>query len=219
VWEGFLWSPRLYNPLLNAFKNDLLETARHCPEIGEHDRQYISFLTYAALDPADTFTTAELNDAFSALPQDGLRESVSALVSALEGAGEQREQYWLNRVKPFWGKIWPKSRDLISEPIAESLAHLAIAARGEFPGALTVLKDWLLPLDYPRYITHLLYEATLVSRFPEEALCLIDAIIGNQSWPSEEIGLCLDQIEKASPSLAQDGRMVRLQDYLRRREN
>jgi hypothetical protein len=32
TWEGFLWSPRLYRPLLAALKNDFLDTALHYRE-------------------------------------------------------------------------------------------------------------------------------------------------------------------------------------------
>ena len=33
VWEGFLWAPRLYRPLLIAFKENFLDTAHHYSEI------------------------------------------------------------------------------------------------------------------------------------------------------------------------------------------
>lgn len=36
VWEGFLWSPRLYPPLLLAIRSPFLETAGHYSELGEH---------------------------------------------------------------------------------------------------------------------------------------------------------------------------------------
>jgi hypothetical protein len=44
AWEGFLWSPRLYRPLLEASKQDFLETARHYAELGEGGRQYAAIL-------------------------------------------------------------------------------------------------------------------------------------------------------------------------------
>ena len=50
VWEGFLWSPRLYQPLLISIKIPFLDTANHYNELGEHARQYAAFLTYAALN-------------------------------------------------------------------------------------------------------------------------------------------------------------------------
>ena len=54
-----------------------------------------------------------------------------ALAQALEGAADQREDYWRNRVQPFWRHVWPKSRDLTNPRISAALIRLVIAARGE----------------------------------------------------------------------------------------
>jgi len=48
AWEGFLWSPRPYRPLLSAIKQPLLETATHYGELGKHAEQYAAFLTFTA---------------------------------------------------------------------------------------------------------------------------------------------------------------------------
>ncbi len=98
AWEGFLWSPRLYQPLMEAMKGSFLDTAKHYESLGEHDRQYAALLTFAALDHKDTFSIAEFTAATHALPADGLCEAAQALVRALEGAGDQRAEYWKHRV-------------------------------------------------------------------------------------------------------------------------
>ena len=110
VWEGFLWSPRVYPPLLTAFKPQLLESANHYTDLGEHRQQFAAFLTYAALGPTDGYTVDEFRSAMGALPQDGLEESAQTLSQILEGAADQREDYWKHRVQPFWK---PKSPDRI----------------------------------------------------------------------------------------------------------
>lgn len=216
LWEGFLWSPRLYRPLLIALKKQFLETAQHFSELGDHSRQYAAFLTYVALDQVDGFTVEDFQKAVRALPQEGLQEAAQALYQALEGAGEQREDHWKHRIQPFWQHIWPKSRDLISSNMAESLARLSIAARGEFPDALSAVISWLQPIDHPGYIVHLLSESHLIERFPEEALCLLDSIIEAQSWAPSQLGQCLETIVKAMPTLENNRRYLRLVDYLYR---
>jgi hypothetical protein len=217
AWEGFLWSPRLYRPLLIAFKTQFLDTARHYAELGEHARQFAAFLTYAALDPVDTYTAQDFQTALSALPQEGMHEAAQALVQALEGASEQREDYWVNRIQPFWQSIWPKSRQLASKGIAESLARLSIAARGQFRAALAVVLDWLQPIEHPHYVVHLLYESGLSGRFPEDALRLLNAVIDDQPWAPHELAQCLTAISQAAPALSQDHRYQRLAEYSRRR--
>lgn len=217
AWEGFLWSPRLYRPLLIAFKAQFLETAHHYVELGEHSRQFAAFLTYAALEPTDGYTAEDFRLAIEALPPEGLQEAVQALSQALEGAGDQREEYWRNRVQPFWHNVWPKSRDLATNSIAESLARLSIAAGAEFPAALTAVQDWLRQIEHPHYVVHLLHESGLCDRFPVDALRLLNAVIDDQQWAPPELGQCLDAIAQGAPHLAQDAGYQRLSEYSRRR--
>lgn len=217
VWEGFLWSPRLYQPLLIAFKPQFLECANHYTNLGEHAQQFAAFLTYAALGPTEGYTVEEFRSAVGALPQKALEESAQALSQALEGAGDQREDYWKNRVLPFWQYIWPKSRNLATPRIAESLTRLIIAARSEFPAALTAVQDWLRAIEYPHYVVHLLQESGLSKQFPADALRLLDAVIDDQQWAPQELGQCLDEIVGAAPQLAQNAGYLRLREYLRRR--
>lgn len=217
VWEGFLWSPRLYQPLLTAFKSKFLDSANHYADLGEHRQQFATFLTYAALGPTEGYTVEEFRTAIGALPHEGLGESAQALSQALEGAADQREDYWKNRALPFWNSVWPKARDLATPRIAESLTRLVIAARGEFPSALAAVQDWLQPIEHPHYVVHLLAESGLCKRFSLDALLLLNAVIVDQQWGPRELGQCLDEIVQAAPNLAQDSRYMRLRDYSRRR--
>src|SRR5262249_39341220 len=116
AWIGFMWSPRLYVPLIIALKEPFLKAAHHYEELGENSRQLAAFLTYVALNhPVDSYSARDFQMALEALPQAGLQESTQMLVQMLEAAGEQREDYWANRIQPFWQVIWPKSRQLASE--------------------------------------------------------------------------------------------------------
>jgi len=217
AWRGFLWSPRLYPPLLIALKAQFLNTAQHYRELGEHARQFAAFLTYAALERVETYTAQDFQAALGRLPQQGLDEAAQALVQALEGVGEQGEAYWANRIQPFWQDAWPKSRQLASKRIAESLAQLSIAARDLFPAALATVLDWLQPIEHPHFIVHLLHESGLSKRFPADGLRLLDAIIDDQPWASRELGECLTAIVEAAPELGEDLRYQRLVQYSRQR--
>lgn len=217
VWDGFLWSPRLYQPLLAAFKPQFLESAKHYTDLVEHRQQLAAFLTYAALGPTEGYTVAEFQSAFEALPQDGLEKSAKTLSQALEGAADQREDYWKSRVQPFWAQVWPKSRNLATPRIAESLSRLAIAARNEFPVALAAVKAWLQPIEHPQHIIHLLNESGLCRKYPTDSLHLLNALIAEQQWASSELGKCLEDIVLEAPQLLQDTQYRRLLEYFRRR--
>ena len=216
AWEGFLWSPRLYKPLLIAFKSQFLDTASHYLELGKHHRQFTAFLTYAALDPAEGYSEQDFQSAIRALSQEGLQEVAQTLSQAIEGTGEQREDYWKNRIQPFWQHVWPKSRDLSSNSIAESLARMSISARGEFPSALTAVMDWLKPIEYPHYILHALQESGLTKRFPAEVLIFLDKVIENQKHAPFELKQCLTDIIEVKPDLTTNYKYEKLIEYLNR---
>lgn len=94
---------------------------------------------------------------------------------------------------------------------------MVIASRGEFPATLAAAQDWLQPIEHPHYVVHLLQESGLCSRYPADALSLLNAVIDDQQWGPRELGQCLDQIVQAAQDLAQDARYLRLREYSRRR--
>ena len=59
AWEGFLWSPRIYPPLMEALKPAFLDAAYHYEVLGRHGVQYSSLLTFAAMEPGGVFTRRE----------------------------------------------------------------------------------------------------------------------------------------------------------------
>ncbi len=75
AWKGYLWSPRLYRPLMEIIKEPFLDTAFHYGTLGRHGAQYAALLTYATLDRGDTFSNRQLAAATRALPGEGLREA------------------------------------------------------------------------------------------------------------------------------------------------
>ena len=213
----FLGSPRLYGPLLDAIKLPFFETAAHYEDLGAHGSQYAALLTFAALDPGDTFTKSELVGATRSLPADGLRDAAHALVRGLEGAGDQRADYWKSRIVPYIKSIWPTSRSHVSPSIADSLARLCAASGEAFPEAVDMLRPWLIPLEYPEYAIHRLHDARLAERFPRAALDLLAAIVGDQTQhPPTTLPQCLGSIRSADPGLIDDPRFEALSIYLRR---
>lgn len=219
VWEGFLWSPRLYRPLYELIKPAFLDTAKHYAELGKHARQYAALLTFAALEPRDTFTTGELKSATEALPEEGRQEAAQALMRALEGSGEQRAQYWHNRILPYWKSIWPKSRDYRTRALSEILARLCIAAREAFPEAIEVLRPWLQPVEHPDYIVRRLDQEGLAKRYPAAALEFLDTLIGaHAQWPPRNLGKCLGDIKSVDSSLEEDVRFQRMMEYVRQHD-
>jgi hypothetical protein len=203
AWEGYLWSPRLYRPLIEAMKLSFLDTANHYASLGKYADQYAALLTWAALELGDVFSVAELVRATHSLPAQGLAEAADFLARTAEGSGEQRADYWSHRVEPYLHAIWPKAEHLITAEITESFARLCVAAQEKFPEALARLRPWRRPLSDADFPVHRLRESQLCDRFPSEALMFLCQLIDVASqWVPSDLAACLKAIEKANPELA-----------------
>lgn len=191
AWTGYLWSPRFYPPLLTAISQSFLETAERYSQLGQVADNYASLLTFAALE-GEPFTIDELRKATAALPEDGLGRALVTLQDGLRTAGDRRQEHWRNRTKPYWTRIWPKSRHLVSPAVATGAAGLAIAAGDDFPEAVAMVRDWLVPLPHPDHVLRQLLEAGHCARFPQDALALMGAVVGSDiAWSAEELRSCL----------------------------
>ena len=211
AWIGFLRSPQLYWPLLSAIKKELLKTASHYKQLGDHARQYANLLTHLSLNRNELFTESELIDATYHLPLEGLQRSSLTLVKAIEGAGEQKDEYWRNRVLPYIKKIWPHDERWIDPTISKNFCDLCLVAENEFPSALQELQAWLKPVSSAGLIIRDLKKTDVCRRFPEDALKFLDVIIDNDVWIlTEELKNCLDEIKSAKPPLAEDHRFKKL---------
>ena len=216
AWEGFLWSPRLYPPLMELLKPAFLDTANHYAQLGRHSQQYASLLTFGGLDPGDIFRNRELALAMRALPQDALDHAAETLFRAVDSAGDQRADYWRNRAAPYLRSIWPKTPEAISETVSESFGRACIAAGDAFPEALAQVCSWLRPLQYPDRIAYSVHEAQLDARLPESALELLNRIVGDAAqgyFP--DLASCLNAVRGAQPELENDHRFQRLLEIVR----
>ena len=216
AWEGFLWSPRLYAPLMELLKPAFLETSNHYARLGRHREQYASLLTFAGLEPGDVFGKRELALAMRALPQDALDHAADTFARAVDSAGDRRADYWRNRAAPLLRAIWPNTPDAISESVSESFAEACIAAGDAFPEALARVSAWLRPLRYPDRIAHSLHEAQLDTRFPESALELLNLVVDEAArgfFP--DLASCLSAVRAARPDLERDHRFRRLLEVVR----
>ena len=216
MWKGFLWSPRIYFPLLGELKESLLDTALHLEKIDDSRRQYIQLFTYIILEPNTIFTASEIQTILSQLSIESLEEVTIALTQALEGAADKKEEYWRKRILPLWQTSWPKSSSYTSMRIVESLVRLIINTGKEFPNALSLVQSFLFPIKHSDYSIRQLEKTGLSTDFPESALELIDKILDVNSYPPSKLRICLDSISSSCPRLEKTNKFKRLNDFLRK---
>lgn len=216
AWSGLLWSPRLYWPLLRAIKTPFLATASHYAALDDLKQQYVGLLTYAALEGNGVITQKEFATTFLTLPADALENAVLNIADAIESAADKREEYWENRAKPYFQKIWPKSQELRTPNMAANFGRLIVGCGEAFPDALAVLNGWLQPTDHTDIAIHKLNESGLCERFPDEALTFLSLVFCAQPrWSARDMRACLNTIMACKPALTADLKYVRLDTALR----
>ena len=238
VWQGFLWSPRLYDPLMEVLKTNFLNTASHYKALtnygGRHaiyGKQYASLLTYAALNRGETFKNKELAAATYKLPPDGLGYAAQELARMTEGTEADKRQYnyWTNRVVPYLREIWPKKQEKISLEVTNNLGRVCIAAQEAFPEAFELLKPWLQPTadstqdcDFHHdNLVQQLNKTKICSKFPEQALDFLDLVTPKQPyWIPVELEACLEAIQASKPELEKNTKHQRLMAHVpQKKEN
>lgn len=219
AWEGFFLSPRLYPPLMEAIGKPLLDMANRYSVLGKHaEFNYAALLTFEALDRSGVFTEAELRAATESLPDRALVKCAHALKRALDGAAEQRTEYWRNRVRPYLRSVWPKSNNRKTKAVSASLGRVCIAADEVFPEALEELRHWLQPPQDHDYLVFELQRSDICGKFPGEALDFLELIVGNRLPPGtgNYLAKCLEGIGSERPDLRNDRRFRRLSELASR---
>lgn len=218
-WQGFLRSPRLHRALMELIKPEFLATATHYDELGDYGRQYVALLTFAGLDPGETFKITELAKATRELPAAGLRDVADTLVRAIEGEGAQGAEYWKDHIARYMRSIWPPTLERTSDALAESLGRVCIAAGEAFPAAFQLLRPWLRSPEWPEYLVHRLQESGHCTSYPDDSLAFLDLIMGIEPRPlPSKLRLCLDAIAVATPALIEDHRFRRFMTLVQLRE-
>jgi hypothetical protein len=215
LWAGFLWSPRLYRPLLVILKDDFLGCAQRYEALGDLGRQFASLMTFVGLDPADLFTEDEIRVAIRALPAEGIAEVAASLARSLDGSEGKREDYWSGRVKPFIAKYFPKDHGSKSDAIGRSFAEICIDAGTAFSDAFEVLKHWVRGSKWPDREVEKFIALGECKRDPVVALDFLTLLVADGAFAGEALGTALLQIGEADPSLKRDSRYTRLAAFVR----
>jgi hypothetical protein len=134
------------------------------------------------------------------------------------------QHVWKSFGKEFLLNAWPRERRFQTSSTSTHLAEAARSVDGDFPEAANTLLPFLVPLEHPDVLLHDAREAssddgeaTLLQRFPDAFLALIDRLIGRDSLsPPYGLGTALQALAEAAPTLRQDPRWRRLNEIANR---
>ena len=211
IWQGFLWSPRAYGPLLEEIKPEFLAAAANLSGNQNWHGGYISILAAVSLNPESPFTVDELRCATKDLDPEGVTMFARSIRQFLEASGDGRQEYWTNRAMPCFKDIFPKQKSNQTPEVGEELALLAIAAGPAFTEALKLVRAWLRPIKYPGGLIDKLNESVLCGSHPSEVLELLELIVPSEPlWESAGLEICLESIRSAGEEHSKSDEFQRL---------
>ena len=206
MWTSFLRSPRLHWPFLDALKENFLSLPEYWGEMEPHfKKRYLSFVTYAAMEPNGAFSESDFKTVFLTLSTESLAEVANTMFRAQQRASVQGRQHFENRIVPFFKSYWPKDAKKMTVEASEAFANLCSVSGDALPKALELLSDWLKPVSNANLMFHYLLKSKTPSRHPSSVLALLSLSIGEQRpLRSRKLDDVLKQLLKGDPALKHD---------------
>ncbi|MFI5342090.1 MAG: SIR2 family protein, partial [Candidatus Methylomirabilales bacterium] len=214
AWKGYLWSPSLTFGLWADLKLHFLDAFGHLPEIGNHTENLAGLLAAISIDGEAVITVAEARTCLRSLDDFGRGTVAHWIVERLEGAGEQAENLWRDRVGPWIAEAWPKEKLLRGPHSSLNLTRAAILSRAAFPEAEKLIAQFLVPLETGSSLAlQALVQSGHLESHPHEALELLNTVTPDNPGPwFGPLGQCLSKIETARPELAAELGFQRLKE-------
>ncbi len=205
VWYGWLWSGKLYWPLVTELKTEFTETVDHYAELGDCARRLASWISIIALDETAPFSKKELISMVHRLPVEGLAELLFSMNRNMGSTNDQHNSFWMNRIKPFVEDIWPKAKEKQTADTGEQFARMALQMGENITAALPVLHRYIK--GDLRWVLHELGNRDLCKSAPEECLELLHLMDRpEERWQKDELKGYLETIGVQDESLARDHR-------------
>ncbi len=211
LWEGYLWSPRIHDDLLEPLKPLFFRILENLDLISERVREHAPQLFIDISVPPDRgVTTKEAQEVLQDMPTKHLAEAARRLMHMLSGAGDKAPVLWRKTIEPWFKEAWPKHRKAKSSETSSNLAWMAIETGDAFPDAVNTIKDQLLPSRWGNRL-HNLKEAELHKRSPEAAWIFIKHTIGDETQIAGlDLPELLDVIVQKCPNITNDADFQRL---------
>lgn len=219
IWCGFCFNNRVGDQLTSAIKPYFIATASHYEDLQkggrDYGRYYVQILVNITLHQGNILTDEELKYIYNILPVEALAQIIEILGYYLPEESEELNNFWQNRLQPFFIKIWPKSKDKFTDRVPDALVSLCNQSKEAFPIVMETLGDWLKPLDVQFLMMplHSMKHYQLCQKFPNESLELLSKIIAAPVNSFVRLTEFLNEIKHVQPELEQDQRFQRLLSY------
>ena len=223
AWYGIAgWNRPFPEVVFSALQEDLLKilSGESGLQLDKEPRKPLFQQLLFACDTADKDTRTRLFKQVSAVLVATDDEGREAALWALYLEISARPAKWPSFVKPFMTAAWPRHSRFKSDGLSRSLARLLLATGEHFPSAVTTLRPFLVPVAHLDMTVHYLRKSeagsdSLITRFPESVLTLLDALISHDHTTLPfELAEALAEVGEVKPAFRQDPKFRRLMKIL-----
>lgn len=201
AWQQFLHQNQVVKQKsLYGLKQDFIETAQHYSDLESAAEFYVVRATKLALFSSREFDVDDFRRIFECLPAQAfgivfrtLREEWEVLAKK-----DERVQFWDEHFMPFWRRVLPKDRRLITPDLQRAIADFLIVTQELFPAATEEFQYWLTPaVDWKDLVQRIGWKG-FCWQDPKAAKALLNLITPDSRRSSEDYQQALQNIETAA---------------------
>ncbi|MGZ8236442.1 MAG: SIR2 family protein [Methylobacter sp.] len=222
LWQGWFWSPQVPVDLALDLKEHLLATLLlHSNELEKTTEVLFQVFASICFEYKNIYSIKEQQNVLNSIGQEGLKAIARFVELSLGKDTQQNDQYWKNRIKPFFINAWPKEAKFLCPEISSSFVVMSLALDGEFESALESIKSILTPFDIDWFLTKL-KESQHIEKHPWIAFDLIATVFDTnveQCWFVDDLREIINSLVENCPDLKCDPRYVKIEQFLKKKPN
>jgi hypothetical protein len=206
LWKGFLWNPSISPDFAWELKEFLKTTLLyHSAKLGKFKKQLVQVFAVFCLESQEIYTNKEQKEILHSIDLDSLIDISEFIYRCMGDDGDNNDQYWKNRIKPFFQRAWAKDAESLHPDISKNFALMCISLSQEFEDAVNIMKKTILtPFKDIHFFLNQLKQSSHIKNHPLTTFELIAKIFnGNdvETWTIDDLKEILDALVIEEPSL------------------
>ncbi|MBT4700888.1 MAG: hypothetical protein HOB79_07390 [Rhodospirillaceae bacterium] len=212
LWEGYLWSPRIHDDLLEVLKPSFLRILENLDCISKRVAENAPKLFISIAVPPDRgVSTNEALTVLQNLTPENLAAAAEMLKDLLSSSGDKSPVLWRETIGPWFKKAWPKNANAKTAKISAKLASMSLATGSAFSEAVDAVEGYLQPEKWGDILSRI-KKLNLQQHYPEASWKLIQRVIGEETQIVErELPEILEEIARGYPAVANEPYFQKLQ--------
>lgn len=219
IWQGYLWVPRITADLARELRDYMLVAIRNNELLGKRRRPLYQLFIVICIEYPELYTVAIQREAMTALGTDGLEDVSDFFWRSVSGEQKDKDVYWVNRIKPFIVRAWPKIGNLISSRISNNFALMCIQLDVSFSDAVNTVKPFLIPSDDLSFFVHHMKDSPLITQQPLVSFELLSAVFSSDyRYPDRSLREIITKIKKSTPEVEKCPKFKEIEEFLLQRD-